>query len=61
MDLPAGRRLRSRLQPLPLEEPMKSIAYPPRLEIAHLPTPCKPLVRLGKKLGVELHVKPPTT
>ncbi|MEN6486011.1 MAG: D-cysteine desulfhydrase family protein [Syntrophobacteraceae bacterium] len=36
---------------------MKKIAYPPRLDIAHLPTPIKPLARFGKKLGVELYIK----
>jgi len=33
------------------------IPYPPRVELACLPTPIQPLKRLGEKLGVELYVK----
>jgi D-cysteine desulfhydrase len=40
-----------------MEKTMKKPIHPPRIEIARLPTPCEPLRRLGKKLGVELHVK----
>jgi D-cysteine desulfhydrase len=36
---------------------MKKTACPPRIEIARLPTPCIPLRRLSKQLGVEIYVK----
>lgn len=36
---------------------MKKFAYPPRIEIARLPTPCIPLRRLSRRFGVEIYVK----
>ncbi|UCG13762.1 MAG: D-cysteine desulfhydrase family protein [Deltaproteobacteria bacterium] len=33
------------------------IPYPPRLALAHTPTPLEPLKRLGETLGVELYFK----
>ena len=36
---------------------MDKFAYPPRIEIARLPTPCIPLRRLSARLGVEIYVK----
>lgn len=33
------------------------IAYPPRINLACLPTPLSPLRRFGEKLGVELYIK----
>ena len=36
---------------------MKPIPYPPRLDLAHTPTPVEPLPRLSKKLGVEIYIK----
>jgi D-cysteine desulfhydrase len=35
----------------------QKIAYPPRLDLANIPTPLKPLKNFGKKFGVELYVK----
>jgi D-cysteine desulfhydrase len=35
----------------------KKINYPPRLDLARLPTPLEPLRRLSEELDVELHVK----
>lgn len=32
-------------------------AYPPRIDLARLPTPVQPLRRLGQELGVELYLK----
>lgn len=34
-----------------------TVAYPPRIDLARLPTPVQPLRRLGQELGVELYVK----
>jgi D-cysteine desulfhydrase len=36
---------------------IKDIPYPPRLDLAHLPTPLEPLKNLSKELGVELFIK----
>ena len=36
---------------------MNKFSYPPRIEIARLPTPCVPLRRLTARLGVEIYVK----
>jgi D-cysteine desulfhydrase len=36
---------------------MKEFAYPPRIDIARLPTPIVPLRRFGGRLGVELYMK----
>ncbi len=36
---------------------MNKLAYPPRIEIARLPTPCSRLRRLSKTLGVEIYIK----
>jgi D-cysteine desulfhydrase len=36
---------------------MKTLAYPPRIEIARLPTPCVLLRRFSERLGVEIYVK----
>jgi D-cysteine desulfhydrase len=33
------------------------IAYPPRLDLARLPTPLEPMMRLSEELGVDLYVK----
>ncbi|MEK6607240.1 MAG: D-cysteine desulfhydrase family protein [Myxococcota bacterium] len=33
------------------------LAYPPRIELARLPTPVQPLARIGARLGVELLIK----
>ena len=33
------------------------IAYPPRIELARLPTPVRKLQRFGDRLGVELYMK----
>ncbi|MFZ0132334.1 MAG: pyridoxal-phosphate dependent enzyme [Desulfobacterales bacterium] len=32
-------------------------SFPPRIDLARLPTPTQPLRRLGQELGVELYVK----
>jgi len=34
-----------------------SIKFPPHIDLARLPTPIKPLQRLGEKLGIELYIK----
>jgi len=34
-----------------------SLSFPPRIELARLPTPVQALRRLGEKLGIELYVK----
>ena len=36
---------------------MNSFVYPPRIEIARLPTPCQPLRRLSDRVGTEIHIK----
>lgn len=36
---------------------MTRIIYPPRLDLAHLPTPIQPLRRLSRELGVEIYLK----
>ncbi|MFZ0132339.1 MAG: D-cysteine desulfhydrase family protein, partial [Desulfobacterales bacterium] len=33
------------------------LAYPPRIDLARLPTPVQLLRRLGQQLGVELYIK----
>ena len=40
-----------------MADTMKDIPYPPRLDLAHLPTPIEPLKHLSKELGVELFIK----
>jgi D-cysteine desulfhydrase len=40
-----------------MKENTPSIAYPPRIELAQLPTPVKKLSRFGERLGVELYMK----
>ena len=35
----------------------QKIPYPPRVRLAHTPTPLQPLTRLGQRLGKELYVK----
>jgi D-cysteine desulfhydrase len=35
----------------------QKIPYPPRLDLAHTPTPLEPLQRLSKMFGVALHIK----
>lgn len=34
-----------------------SLAFPPQIKLASLPTPMQPLRRMGEKLGVELYIK----
>jgi len=36
---------------------MDQFAYPPRIELARLPTPCVPLRRISERFGVEIYVK----
>jgi D-cysteine desulfhydrase len=36
---------------------LMKIPYPPRLHLAHTPTPLDPLPRFSKKLGIDLYVK----
>ena len=40
-----------------MNEETSKIAYPPRIDLARLPTPIRPLHRFGQRLGVELYVK----
>lgn len=40
-----------------MTEKMTRIPYPPRLDLARLPTPLRRLHRFGEKLGVELYMK----
>jgi D-cysteine desulfhydrase len=35
----------------------QAVNYPPRIELARLPTPLQPLRRLGERLGIELYLK----
>jgi len=40
-----------------MKKETSKIAYPPRIDLACLPTPLTPLRRFGEKLGVELYMK----
>ena len=40
-----------------MKEAISKIAYPPRIDLARLPTPLRRLHRFGERVGVELYVK----